>query len=146
MNDPFSILLCLPEGTELFDPDPEQTARRDVDLVDEWRDDTRGVVGWSDGGGRALEVAAAHPELERLVLVSLPFPDDGLPERIDAITAKTLLLFGSADPRTGSSHGTRWQAALPDARLEMCPGLDHDVLVPMWKRVVSFLAPRRKAA
>lgn len=51
------------------------------------------------------------------------------------LRAKTLLIYGSADPLTGNSHGTKWQKTLPNARLEMNPGGGHDLLVPMWKRV-----------
>jgi len=62
---------------------------------------------------------------------------------LDAVVAKTLLLYGSADSQTGSSHGHRWQKRLPNARLEMVPGGDHELLVPKWARILSHLAPRR---
>ncbi len=70
------------------------------------------------------------------MIVSLPFPDE-LPEDMDlgAVTAKTLLLYGTADTRTGNSHGTRWQKKLPNARLEMVPNGGHDLLVPKWGRI-----------
>ena len=115
-------------------------------LVTEWGSDTGGVVGWSSGGWDALRLATMHGELPRLVIVSLPFPED-MPSDFDpdAVKAKTLLIYGSADPLTGNRHGTQWQRALPDARLEMRPGGGHDLLVPAWKRVLSFLAPRRQA-
>jgi pimeloyl-ACP methyl ester carboxylesterase len=131
---------------DLFDPDPGETAKADVELVTEWNDHTAGVVGWSTGGWDVLRLAAAHPDLPRLVLVSLPFPDeepDGVD--LDTITTKTLLLFGTADPLTGSEHGSRWQKRLANARLEMVPDGDHELLAPMWRRVLSFLAPRRTA-
>jgi pimeloyl-ACP methyl ester carboxylesterase len=57
------------------------------------------------------------------------------------VVAKTLLLYGSADPLSGQRHGTWWQKHLPNARLEMVPGAGHLVIVPMWRRVLSFLAP-----
>lgn len=146
MNEPLSIVVCLPAGVRLFDPGPEETARRDVRLTSEWDADTGGVVGWSTGGWEALRNAAEHPDLPRLVIVSLPFPDEmPLDFDPDAVQAKTLLLYGSADPLTGNRHGTLWQKALPNTRLEMNPGGGHELLIPAWKRVVSFLAPRRKA-
>jgi len=140
------IVLCLPEGVELFDPGPEETVRRDVRLTSEWDSDTDAVVGWSAGGWQALRLAADHPGLSRLVLVSLPLPEE-MPSEFDlgSVAAKTLLIYGTADPLTGNRHGTQWQKALQNARLEMNPSGGHDLLVPMWKRVVSFLAPRRKA-
>ena len=146
MNEPLSIVVCLPEGMDVFDPGPDETARRDVRLTSDWDADTGGVVSWSTGGWEALKIAAKHEDLPRLVLVSLPFSDE-MPQdfNLDAVRAKTLLIYGSADPLTGNSHGTKWQKTLPNARLEMNPGGGHELLVPMWKRVVSYLAPRRKA-
>lgn len=146
MNEPMSIVVCLPAGIDLFDPDPDETATRDLRLVTEWDADTGGVVGWSTGGWDALALAAARPDLPRLVIVALPFPDE-CPEGLDlgAVTAKTLLLYGTADTRTGNRHGTRWQKRLPSARLEMVPNGGHDLLVPKWGRTLSHLAQRRKA-
>ena len=145
MNAPMSLVLCLPEGFDFCDPDPGETAQRDLRLVPEWEPDTAGVVGWSTGGWEALALAAGNPDLPRLVIASLPFAEEA-PVDLSAVTAKTLLLFGAADPETGSSHGRRWQQRLPNARLEMVPGGDHDLLMPMWRRILSHLAPRRQRA
>jgi pimeloyl-ACP methyl ester carboxylesterase len=60
------------------------------------------------------------------------------------VQAKTLLLYGSADAVAGPRHGSWWQTALPNARLEVAPGAGHLVIVPMWPRVLSFLAPSRR--
>lgn len=145
MNDPLSIVVCLPDGVAIFDPGSDVTASRDVDLVSEWQPDTAGVVGWSTGGWEAIKLAAEHPGLPRLAVVSLPFSQDELGSvDLSAVNAKTLLLYGSADEQTGLSHGTHWQRRLPDARLEMVPGGGHDLLVPKWPRILSHLAPRRK--
>lgn len=59
------------------------------------------------------------------------------------VKQRTLLIYGAMDPITGSKHGRWWQQHLPDARLEMVPDAGHLVVVPMWKRVLSFLAPIR---
>jgi pimeloyl-ACP methyl ester carboxylesterase len=64
----------------------------------------------------------------------------------EEVTAKTLLIFGAADPVAGSRHGRWWQRALPDARLEMAPGAGHLVIVPLWGRVLRHLAPTRRGA
>lgn len=140
-DEPASILLCLPDASPFVDPNPEETARRAVTLVEQWDESVIGVVGWSSGGLEAIEVAAAHPELQRLAIVATPFPD--IADHVAMVRAKTLLMFGSADPATGSSHGRRWQQALPDARLEMVPKAGHDILERSWKRVLSHLAPGR---
>lgn len=57
------------------------------------------------------------------------------------VQAKTLCLYGSRDPVAGSRHGTWWQKNLPQARLEMVPGAGHLLILSMWSRVLSFLAP-----
>jgi pimeloyl-ACP methyl ester carboxylesterase len=61
----------------------------------------------------------------------------------EAVHAKTLLLYGSRDPLADPRHGRWWQSRLPDARLEVAPGAGHLLLVPMWHRVLSYLAPSR---
>jgi pimeloyl-ACP methyl ester carboxylesterase len=58
------------------------------------------------------------------------------------VEAKVLLLYGTADPAIRSRHGTWWQRHLPSARVEMAPGAGHLLIVPMWHRVLSFLAPK----
>jgi pimeloyl-ACP methyl ester carboxylesterase len=59
------------------------------------------------------------------------------------VRQKALLIYGAQDKLAGARHGRWWQERLPDARLEMVPDAGHLVVVPMWKRVMSFLAPRR---
>ncbi|MCY1143293.1 hypothetical protein OWR29_35305 [Actinoplanes sp. Pm04-4] len=99
-----------------------------------------GVVGVSVSGLRALAFAGRRPEVvDRVVLVRTPIPeDDGL--GFAAITAKTLLLYGRADAR----HAVWWQKRLPAARLEVNPDGHDDLLVGMWHRVLSHVAPRCK--
>lgn len=57
------------------------------------------------------------------------------------VQAKTLCLYGAKDPIAGSRHGNWWQKNLPDARLEMVPDAGHLLILLMWKRVLSHLAP-----
>jgi pimeloyl-ACP methyl ester carboxylesterase len=59
----------------------------------------------------------------------------------EAVLAKTLLLYGSKDPVAGSRHGAWWQKHLPNARLEVVPGAGHLLVLAMWARVLSHLAP-----
>ena len=60
------------------------------------------------------------------------------------VRAKTLLLYGSADPIAGPRHGKWWQRQLPDARFEQVPDAGHLVVMPMWGRALAHLAPRRR--
>ena len=57
------------------------------------------------------------------------------------VGAKTLLLFGMDDERSGSKAARWWKKQIPHTRVEMCPGLGHDLLAARWLRVLSRLAP-----
>ncbi|HSJ58083.1 MAG TPA: alpha/beta fold hydrolase [Anaerolineae bacterium] len=57
------------------------------------------------------------------------------------VVTRTLCLYGASDPVAGSRHGAWWQKNLPEARLEMVPEAGHLLIVPMWGRVLSHLAP-----
>jgi pimeloyl-ACP methyl ester carboxylesterase len=62
----------------------------------------------------------------------------------EAVEAKTLLLYGSNDPIAGPRHGRWWRERLPDACLEVVPGAGHLLVIPMWSRALSHLAPKRR--
>jgi pimeloyl-ACP methyl ester carboxylesterase len=133
--------VCLPGGAAAFDPAPDETARRDVELVSEWDGTPAGIAGVGEGGWRAVELAAEHGDLvQRLVLVSTPVPDVDPPA---ASSAKTLLLYGSKDPAGGHRQATWWKERL-GGRIEMVPGADADILERVWPRVLSHLAPGRR--
>ena len=138
-----SVVLKVPDPAYFRDPDPEQTRRRGVRLVTDLDESTIGIVGWSDAGHDALALAVANPHVPRLVLVAVPYEVETDSFGLDELAAKTLLLFGNRDPRTGSSHGRRWQRALPNARLEMVPGGTHDLIPPMWSPCLAHVAPGR---
>ncbi len=51
------------------------------------------------------------------------------------------MLQGDADPVVGTAHARWWQRSLASARVELVPGAGHLVLLPLWGRVLSHLAP-----
>ncbi|GIH04713.1 alpha/beta hydrolase [Rhizocola hellebori] len=63
------------------------------------------------------------------------------PEQVEA---KTLLVYGAADPVAGPRHGKWYQRRVPDARFEQSPGSGHLDIIPRWQRVLSHLAPHSK--
>ena len=129
------IVLCLPDGMPSFDPAPEETAKRGVELSFAWDGTAAGVVGFGEAGWRAVELAASNPELvDRLVLVSTE-PTDEAPT---AVASKTLLLFGSLD---GGQRRAAWWKSRLGGRIEMVPREGHDILERVWPRVLSHLAP-----
>ena len=127
-------VILLPPG----DPDPAETARREVELLTAWEEGVVGIAGWSDHGWEAVRLAAQHPEVERLVLLATPVDEDA---QVPEIAAKTLLLYGMEDVRTGSRGARWWKKQIPHARIEMVPGEGHDLLLPRWPRVLRHLAP-----
>lgn len=56
------------------------------------------------------------------------------------VVVPVLLGYGADDP-FGPPHGECWQRLLPDARLEMTPGVGHLVVVPFWGRALAYLVP-----
>ncbi|MCM2416894.1 alpha/beta fold hydrolase [Streptomyces sp. RKAG293] len=52
-----------------------------------------------------------------------------VPERLAALDVPVLVVFGSADPRWDPSSAHRYDA-VPNARLEMLPGIGH---IPLWE-------------
>jgi pimeloyl-ACP methyl ester carboxylesterase len=50
-----------------------------------------------------------------------------LSHRISSIKAPTLLLWGGSDPISPVSVGERLQALLPNTKLHIIPGADHDL-------------------
>lgn len=57
------------------------------------------------------------------------------------VRAKVLLLYGAADPGIGLRHARWWQQRLPAARVEMVPAAGHLLVIPLWRRILSHLAP-----
>ena len=113
-------------------------------MLESWDEGASAVVGWSSGGWAALELAAKHAgAVDRLVLVAVPPAAEDV-DWLGDVRAKTLLLYGSADPETGSSHARWWQQRLENARVEMNPNGGHDLLGPLWPRILSFVAPRAR--
>lgn len=62
----------------------------------------------------------------------------------EEVHAKTLLLYGDKDA-IGAKHARWWKARLPNARVEMAPGLGHMLAIPLWRRALSHLAPGTKS-
>ena len=120
-----------------MDPAPEETAKRDIELAFDWDEQGAGLVGFAEGGWRAVGLAERHPGLvDRLVLISTPLvADDDAPRGVEA---KTLLLFGSLDG--GLRQATWWKTAL-GGRIEMVPGEGPDILERVWARALAHVAP-----
>ncbi|HJR95953.1 MAG TPA: alpha/beta hydrolase [Gaiellaceae bacterium] len=132
----------MPPGEIATDPDPVETGKRDVELASGWDATPAGIVGFAEGGWTAVELAATHGDLvERLVLISTPVPERERVVPCDAVSAKTLLLYGSKDPAGGHKQAAWWKANL-GGRIEIVPGANSDILADVWPRVLSHLAPR----
>jgi len=59
------------------------------------------------------------------------------------VAQRTLLLYGAKDP-IGNAHASWYRSHLVDARVEMVPDRGHLLIVPLWDRVLSHLAPGSK--
>jgi len=129
------IVLCLPDRMVPADPIPAETKKRDLDLAFDWSGTAAGLVGFGEGGWRAVELAATNPDLvDRLVLVSTE-PTEDAPRDV---SAKSLLLYGSLD---GGQRRASWWKSRIGGRIEMIPREGNDILERVWPRVLSHLAP-----
>ncbi|WP_425064759.1 alpha/beta fold hydrolase [Reyranella sp.] len=126
-------------------------------LVTARMDEPVDLVAQSMGGVIAARIALEHPELVRRLVLCVTsggvdmaglgasewradyrrsFPKaaawitDGSPTpplQIEKIAAPTLLIWGDADPISPVAVGRHLEERLPQARLEIVPGGDHDV-------------------
>jgi pimeloyl-ACP methyl ester carboxylesterase len=119
-------------------------------------DSAPGLVGASLADADALALPGARERLAEMLRVSFAQGVTGLASDIAGyslqpwgfdpadVAAKTLLVYGSADPVAANRHAAWWQRALPDARVEMTPGAGHLLILQRWERVLSHLAPGSK--
>ena len=139
------VVFCHDEAAEAFDPDPAETARRDIELKVSPPDGVFAAVGWRSAGLRAAELAARRgPDVARLVLCAVPAPthEDDLGFDVGSIVAKTLLLYGQTDEDAPPSAAEWWKKHLPGgARVEIVPRRGSDFIAGMWGRVISHAAP-----
>ena len=138
------IVFCHDQPGAAFDPDPEETSRRKIELRSATPVGQKfALVGWRHAGLAAAALAAANPSrVDRLVLCGVPTPVDGVLDFDPGdIGAKTLLLFGQKDPAAPARHARWWKDRIRDSRVEMVPGAGSEIISTMWGRVLSHAAP-----
>ncbi len=141
-----------------------------VQLVVEQIREPVDLVAQSMGGVIAAHVALAQPSLvRRLVLCAtsggvdmaglgaadwradyrVSFPNaagwitetrTSSPLPVEKIAAPTLLIWGDADPISPEAVGRHLEARLPNARLEVVPGGNHDLATVHPERVAALIA------
>lgn len=141
-----------------------------VSMVLEGLDEPANIIAQSMGGLVAVKVALAAPEkVRRLVLTvtsgGVPVADLGgsdwradyyaahpaaarwigevredLSARLGEIACPTLLLWGDSDPISPVAVGRRLEAPLPDARLQVIEGGDHDLAITHAQDVAKLIA------
>ncbi len=111
------------------------------------------LVGAGEADGQALALPGARDRLAAMLAASVRQGALGMAQDIAGyglrpwgfdradVAAPTLLLYGAQDAVVGPAHARWWQDGLPDARVELVPDHGHLVLLPLWGRVLSHLAP-----
>ncbi|MFF1634639.1 alpha/beta fold hydrolase [Leifsonia sp. NPDC058248] len=134
--------------TEMLEPQAQAVAAADQD--DEVPLD---LLGASEVDREALRRPGARDRLGRMLRDAYRQGPGGVAADILSYTtrpwgfdfadvaAKTLIVNGQGDALAGNAHATWYRRALPDARVEMVPGVGHMVIVPAWGEVLSHLAP-----
>lgn len=114
-----------------------------------------GFLGTSEADAAALALAGARDRFTQMLDAAFAQGAVGMVQDIAGytlqpwgfepqdVTAKTLLLYGGKDP-IGGKHASWWKKHLPDARIEMVPDAGHLLVIPVWKRALSHLAPGTK--
>ena len=141
-----------------------------VNVVLEGLDEPANIIAQSMGGLVAVKVALAAPEkVRRLVLAvtsgGVPVADLGgsdwradyyaaypaaarwigearedLSARLGEIACPTLLLWGDSDPISPVAVGRRLEALLPNGRLQVIEGGDHDLAITHAQDVAKLIA------
>jgi pimeloyl-ACP methyl ester carboxylesterase len=63
-----------------------------------------------------------------------------------SITAPTLVVHGTDDKMIAPSGGKATAKAIPGARLELIPGMGHDLPVALWPRFVRLITDQARSA
>lgn len=64
-------------------------------------------------------------------------------DRLDAITADTLLLYGAGDAYASGDDGEWFRSRIPNAQLDVVDGSSVLAITAEWQRIVAFLEPER---
>ena len=67
-------------------------------------------------------------------------------EELGRVTTPCLVVHGSADPLVPLGAGEATAAAIPNAKLEVIPGMGHDLPRGTWDRIISTLAAHTQRA
>jgi pimeloyl-ACP methyl ester carboxylesterase len=67
-------------------------------------------------------------------------------QALAAITAPTLVIHGTEDRMVAPSGGKATAKAIPGARLELIPGMGHDLPRDLWPRITKLIADQARAA
>ncbi|HEX6836141.1 MAG TPA: alpha/beta fold hydrolase, partial [Polyangia bacterium] len=120
-----------------FPPDRPGFIRRSVELAR-----TLHGGGFPFEDERVRRVAARsfdrayRPAGVRRQLVAIWLSGDRTPE-LDKLSVPALVIHGDADPLIPVDGGRATAAAIPGARLEIIPGMGHELPKPVWPRVID---------
>jgi pimeloyl-ACP methyl ester carboxylesterase len=79
-----------------------------------------------------------HPDGTARQLVAILASGDRT-EALRRLDAPTVVIHGTDDPLIDVSGGKATAAAIPGARLELIPGMGHDLPRQLWPRVVDLI-------
>jgi len=67
-------------------------------------------------------------------------------ERLQSVTAPTLVIHGTVDPLVHPAGGKDTAASIPGAKLLMIEGMGHATPIPMWPQIINAIATHAKGA
>lgn len=113
-----------------------------------------GMLASADADAQTLEQPGVRRRIEAMLAAAFNQGTVGLAADIagyclqpwgfepSEVAAKTLLIYGARD-EVAPRHGKWYQRHVPQARFEQVPDAGHLVIIQLWQRVLSHLAPRR---
>jgi pimeloyl-ACP methyl ester carboxylesterase len=102
------------------------------------------LLGFSLGGGAAVDFAVSYPNAVRALILVYPSIEGPATARLGDVTAPTLVAVGELDTQDAREMASTLEAGIPDAWKVMIPGAGRTVNVDDPKRfneiVMAFLA------
>ncbi|BAB60570.1 hypothetical protein [Thermoplasma volcanium GSS1] len=96
------------------------------------------ILGASMGGGMAILMGMAHPDMVDAVIAVAPAWVENYTEKMKNIEKPVLLVWGSEDTVVDPHFGNKYRSAIKNSQLEIVEGSKHPVYLEKPKRFIEI--------